>query len=118
MNDCFCDYDVAPDFYSKALRFARVKHRCSECGKGIVAGEPYEGVSGKWDGVFCTFKTCCRCIDLRNHIAAHVPCFCWAHGGLLEAVRDEVDFRWAEMCGSGLLFELGRLAVAIRRAPY
>ena len=114
--DCFCDYE-APAFYSKVEYSARKEHQCEECGKSIQAGERYERVTGKWDGRMDFFKTCSRCTALRDHLKAHVRCFCWAHGSLLENIRTEIDNLPAEAYGSGLLFELGRMAVAIKRAP-
>ena len=116
MTDCYCDYD-APEFYHRAERKARKSHRCAECGKAIQPGETYEKASGKWDGSFCQFKTCCRCTALREHIKAHVPCACLSHGNLLDDVRTEVENLPAAADGTGLYFEIGRLAVAIKRAP-
>lgn len=116
MSECFCDYDPAT-FYSRREPKARKLHQCEECGRAIQAGEQYEKVVGKWDGDVSTFKTCSRCTALRDHIKAHVPCFCWAHGNLLQDCRDEVSHLPAAADGTGLYFEIGRLAVAIRRAP-
>lgn len=118
MNDyCYCDPGETPAFYGKSTPKARASHKCTECGRLIAPGESYERVTGKWDGRLDTFKTCCRCVALRTHIQAHVPCFCWEHGNLLENFRDEVENLPAAAYGSGLLFEIGRLAVAIKRAP-
>ncbi len=114
---CFCDYEPA-EFYCKTDYTARKQHQCAECGRVIAAGQRYEKVVAKWDGSLSFFKTCSRCVALREHLAAHVSCFCWAHGNLLDDIREEVMHLPAEACGSGLLFELGRLAVVIRRAPY
>lgn len=114
--ECFCDYE-APAFYSKVEYSARKEHQCEECGRAIRTGERYERVSGKWDGRLDVFKTCCRCTALRDHLTAHVRCFCWAHSNLLDDIREEVHNLPPEAYGSGLLFELGRMAVAIRRAP-
>lgn len=118
MSDyCFCDYGESPDFYSKSEHKARKVHRCTECNRQISAGQTYEKVVGKWDGRLDVFKTCCRCTALRQHIQAHVPCFCWLHTSLLEDVRNEVENLPSDAYGSGLMFEIGRLAVAIKRAP-
>jgi hypothetical protein len=119
MNDdyaCSCDYEPA-EFYHKKDRKARKAHKCEECGSAIKPGQRYEHVFGKWDGRLDSFKTCERCIALRDHLAAHVRCFCWAHGNMLEDARNEVENLPHEAVGTGLLFELGRLAVAIKRAP-
>lgn len=115
-TECFCDYDPA-EFYSRQEPNARKPHKCEECGHAIQVGETYEKVAGKWGGDFLVFKTCSRCTALREHIKAHVPCFCWAHGNLLEDCRNEVEHLPIEAYGTGLLFELGRMAIAIKRAP-
>ena len=115
-SDCLCDYDP-PEFYHVATHTARQLHQCVECGRAIQPGQRYERVRAKWDGDISIVRTCGRCVALRQHIEAHVPCFCWAHHNLLEDARNEVQCLPAEAYGSGLLFEIGRLAVAIRRAP-
>lgn len=114
--ECFCDYEPA-EFYAKSEPKARKERRCCECGKAIQVGQRYEYVRGKWDGEMSFFKTCCRCVALRDHLQAHAKCFCWAHGNLLSDIRGTVEELPIEAVGSGLLFELGRLAVAIKRAP-
>lgn len=113
---CFCDYEPA-EFYHKETHKARLRHRCDECYSAISPGEAYERVRAKWDGQICTYKTCGRCVALREHLAAHLRCFCWAHGSLHEDIKGYVESLPTEANGSGLLFELGRMAVAIRRAP-
>lgn len=112
--DCSCDYEQ-PEFFVREKHKARLQHCCSECRRTISPGEEYERVRGKWDGDVLTFKMCCRCMSLRDHITAHVPCFCWPFSGLLEEARETVKYLPPEATGSGLLFELGRIAVAIRR---
>lgn len=115
-NECFCDYD-RPEFYSKTVYTARKEHRCAECGRAIRTGERYEKVVGKWDGRMDIFKTCSRCTALRDHLSAHIPCFCWSHGNLLDDIKTEIHYLPVEAEGTGLIFELGRMAVAIKRAP-
>lgn len=115
-RECFCDYEPA-EFYHQATHTARKVHRCAECARAIQPGERYERVRAKWDGTVDTVRTCCRCTALRDHLAAHVPCFCWAHHSLLDDIRNEIEALPAEAYGTGLFFELGRLAVAVKRAP-
>lgn len=115
-TECWCDFEPAA-FYCRTELKAVKEHTCTECGSAIQPGEKYERVAGKWDGSFSSFKTCPRCVALRDHIKAHVPCFCWAHGSLLDDARMEVENLPVAAYGSGLLFELGRMAVAIKRAP-
>ncbi len=90
MTDCWCDYDP-PEFSSRSYPKARKQHRCEECGKPINPGEQYECVAGKWDGYFSTFNTCPRCVDLRRWVTNSIPCFCWAHGNMLDDAREAVD---------------------------
>ena len=89
MADCYCDYD-GPSVWNSTEPVARVEHECYECRCTILPGEKYEYVWGIWDYPE-TFKTCPRCLALRKWVLAHVPCFCWSHGGLLEEARDTID---------------------------
>jgi hypothetical protein len=57
---CMTDYDP-PSVYSKQERIARVAHDCSECGRTILKGEPYQYVSGIWDGYASSHSTCSHC---------------------------------------------------------
>lgn len=115
--DCWCDYDPA-EFYSAEIRKARKAHRCEECCGEIRPGEPYEYVAGKWDGWVTTFKTCERCLDIRQWVKNNVPCFCWAHGNMLDDAREAVyaaaDRAPAETIGLRFGF-LRRKALAERR---
>lgn len=87
---CYCDYEP-PEAHSRSLRKARKAHRCDECFRSIAPGETYEYVWGKWEGDVSTFKTCPRCLKLREWLQAHVPCFCWAHGNLIEDASNTVE---------------------------
>jgi hypothetical protein len=90
--ECYCDYDP-PIFARAAKPVARAAHKCDECHRAIAAGEQYERVVGLWDrrdGV-TTFKTCPRCLALRDFVKAHVPCFCWAHGNTIEDCMNAVE---------------------------
>ncbi len=87
--NCACDYDP-PSFYSRDVRRARKQHKCFECGGAIFPGDKYEYVSGKWDW-FSEFHTCSRCSDLRTWVTNNLPCFCWAHGNMLEDAREAVE---------------------------
>lgn len=111
---CDCDYE-RPEFFRQAKHKAVKQHRCSECRSVILPGETYELNSGKWDGRFEAYKMCPRCAAVRDHIQAHVPCFCWAFGHLLQDVSYTLDGMLPSIRGSGLLFEIGRMVVAIRR---
>lgn len=112
-EECFCAYD-APDFYAKRLVRASKQHNCSECFHKIQPGERYEYAVGKWDGAFDRFKTCSRCLDMREYVKAHVPCLCWAHGNIIDDCYDAVDDYAHE--APGLKFGYWRRCVAILRA--
>lgn len=112
MDDCYCYYEPA-EFYHKEERRAKKDHRCSECGRTIEPSETYEYVRGKWNGDFDTFKTCPRCLALLEWVQAHVPCFCWEHGNLIEdAIETARDYA---NDAPGLLFGAYRRHVAISR---
>lgn len=113
MTACYCDYDP-PSWYSQRRRTAAKPHRCSECSLQINAGEQYEDVRGCWDGEIDRFKTCVRCLALREYVVAHVPCFCWSHGDMIEEALQTVEAFAHE--APGLTFGALRLAVAIRCA--
>lgn len=92
MSDCYCDVgDGYPDVYRKETRTARVQHRCYECGKAIKTGERYEYTASLFDGSWTIAKTCCRCLDVREYVTAHAPCFCWLHGSMLDEAREAAN---------------------------
>lgn len=84
--DCVCDYDP-PEFWNKAMRKAAKPHKCYECGGTIQRGETHEYVSGKWEGCFNDFRTCSRCVELREWLS-QFSCFCWAHGSMLDDAEE------------------------------
>lgn len=94
MNDitCVCDYGIdSPAVYDAQRPIARKQHTCSECGCPIEAGERYERVKtlyDRWD----TYRTCYRCLALRDHLEAVSCCFCWYHDNMLEDAANEIDF--------------------------
>lgn len=64
---CFCgDVDIYPEFIAEKIVKARKPHKCCECKDTIPVGTLYERVSGKWDGVCDTVKTCLTCMKIRN----------------------------------------------------
>ncbi len=109
---CYCDY--SPEFYRAIVRTARKEQRCAECGRCIRPGERYEYASGKVEGEMYDAKTCSHCLDLREWVRAHVPCFCFEHHNLEECVRDAIE-EYAHQA-PGLAFGAGRRMIAIRRA--
>lgn len=112
---CYCDYDM-PSFYSREVRRARKLHRCYECSGAIRAGEKYEYVTGKWDWI-SSYRTCSRCVDLRTWVTNNLPCFCWAHGNLIDDAREAVEdavWRAGEEV-KGIRFGLARRVLRIRK---
>lgn len=112
-NKCYCDYE-APEFYSAAMRVARKRHPCGECGHSIAAGERYEYVAAKSDGGMWTARTCSRCLAVREYVQTHVPCFCWLHHSMLDDADDTIREYRHELPGMGMAY--GRLRVAINRS--
>lgn len=66
-----------------------------------------------WDRVD-TFKTCSRCLALRDWVKAHVPCFCWHHDNMIEDAIETCDHYSPE--APGLLFGAYRRRILIERA--
>lgn len=68
---CHCVLSDPPSCFSKKTRRAKKEHWCCECRRLIKPGEHYEYASGVWDGNPDSFKTCERCVRLRDvHVAA------------------------------------------------
>ncbi len=113
--DCYCDDGEAPAVYEQSDHIARVQHKCTECNGTIFPHEPYERVSALYPTVdgWETFKTCIRCLALREFVAANVKCFCWLHHNMIEDAM-ECARGYAEP-GNGLLFGAYRRLVAINR---
>lgn len=60
------DYYDGPEFYSDAKPLARKEHKCCECNGTIAVGTRYFKASGKWDGVFETFRQCMPCHEIQQ----------------------------------------------------
>ena len=112
--DCFCDYDPAQFYRRVGIKVARKEFRCDECNHRIRPGDRYERVTAKWDFGIATFITCEHCVELRNWAQIYVPCFCWAHGNLLQDITDMVEQVRHDV--PGFFFEYGRRLIAARRA--
>lgn len=114
--DCYCDYDPA-DIYRASKPRARKRHKCEECGAPILPGEQYERVFGVWEGYASTHKTCARCFDLRQWVQNSIPCFCWAHGNMIEDAKvciDDVLYRAKDEV-RGVKFGFLRKLAAVER---
>ena len=91
MDGCYCDYGESPAVYAVKRHKARAGHACYECHGLIVPGETYERVAALYDGKWLTIKTCRRCLDVRDYVTAHAPCFCWLHGSMLDDARNTLE---------------------------
>lgn len=111
MFDCYCDYDPAEFYDATIVMHARKQHKCDECFKQIMIGHRYERVVGKWEGRVEVYKTCDRCLSLREWVMAHVPCACWAHGNMIDDVIEAARDFSSE--APGLLFGAYRRKIKI-----
>lgn len=86
------DYD-APTVQTSEWRRAAKAHRCAECRREIAKGSRYEWNSMLWEGEWSTWRECPRCVALGAALRRHITEFLavWELGGLLEAVRCELD---------------------------
>lgn len=110
--NCWCDYEM-PDVSRSARRTARKAYTCDECFSPILPGDQYENAWGVWEGESQTYRTCIRCLALRDWVQAHVPCFCWAYGNVIEDAIVTAEYYAHE--APGLLFGALRRQVLIAR---
>jgi hypothetical protein len=61
-----CDVDEGPEFYHESCHRAVKAHRCAACGEGVLAGERYVRIVGRWYGEFATYKQCLRCHEMMH----------------------------------------------------
>lgn len=59
-------HDCQPDVYRQELRRARKAYRCGECGDEIQAADLYEAFTALYEGVWATYRTCARCVNVRD----------------------------------------------------
>ena len=79
--------DRYPEVCGALIVKARKPQRCCECGDPIDPGDRYEIVSGKWEGVWSSFKTCLPCKEIREAFC----CEGWVYGSLWEDAEDFLD---------------------------
>jgi hypothetical protein len=111
MAECYCDDDDAWEFHRSKRPIATKNFKCSECSLTIHPGERYENVSGKANGKFDVFRTCCFCLAIRDLMETRIRCFCWAHEHMLEDCEEELEYHNPP----GLKFAIGRILVEKRR---
>ena len=91
MISCYCDDGPTPSIYDVRVYRAKKQHVCEECSRKIQKGELYERVFGVWEGRPEVFRSCEHCRDLRVWVSNSVPCFCPAHGGMDQQMREAVE---------------------------
>lgn len=98
--ECFCDFgDEAPDVQHRERSRASKTYRCYECCCSIGRGEVYERTASLYDGSWDVYRVCCRCLDARDYITAHAPCFCWLFGSMLEDAKSTLSQYGHESAG-------------------
>ena len=70
---------------------ARKTYRCYECSNAIAPGERYERTASLYDGRWDLARVCGRCLEARDYITAHAPCFCWLYGSMLDDAKDTLN---------------------------
>ena len=88
--DCFCDYD-SPEVYRSNMRKARKQYHCYECSAKILPGDVHEYHFGVMYGDSYDGRTCAKCVEIRNCVTGNIPCFCWAHGNMIEDAREAIN---------------------------
>lgn len=99
--ECSCsvsrDHGDWPSCYKEIIRTARKEHKCYECYRKILPGEQYEYVSGIWDGVPESYKTCIDCKRLRDVFFSD-----WTFGMIWEDILNSGVDDIPEKCISAL----------------
>lgn len=88
--DCYCDYET-PTIYRSDTRRAKKRYGCEECSGEIFPGEIHEYHFGMCDGNSYFGRTCIHCVEIRRWVTGNIPCFCWAHGNMMEDARNAID---------------------------
>jgi len=63
-----CDIAEPATTFWETTPTARKTYACCECGSEILPGEKYHKLTGVWDGVFATYKTCAVCQRVREAV--------------------------------------------------
>jgi DNA-directed RNA polymerase subunit RPC12/RpoP len=93
VSNCICiDVDDHGEFQKSRLQRARKSYKCTECGDEIALGRLYEYTWGVWDGRQSTYRTCARCVNVRDE---YFNCG-WYWGQLAEHFMDWHDFDYRD----------------------
>lgn len=115
--DCSCDYDP-PEVYSSRLVKARKEYRCYECDRKIAIGDTHEYVFGVSGGYPYQPRTCLHCVGIRQFVSINIPCFCWAHGNIIDDAKAAIEDAYYRAGDEvrGVMFGFLRLLVKARRS--
>ena len=59
----------------------------------------YERNALLYDGCWTVAKTCHLCVEAREYVTAHAPCFCWLHGSMLDDAEETINQYGHESAG-------------------
>jgi hypothetical protein len=92
--DCSIDYDYEPaKIYREEYPKAKKEYKCCECGENIKPGQKYQKVTGLWDDIWSTYKTCMPCVNIRDRYCPHGFYF----GFLREQISECLGFNYTEV---------------------
>lgn len=92
MTHCIVIDDGEPaDLSTIKLVKSRKEYACSECGDKIPKGALHEYAHGRWEGTWDTFRTCARCLNVRDEFFEG-----WYYGGMVECFREEHGFDYRD----------------------
>lgn len=86
---CRVDDSETPDVYCTDHRIARVGHKCGECRRGILAGEPYVHHTIIYDGFASSHDVCSHCNVLAEWIGRE--CGGTITGELIEDIEEHAQ---------------------------
>lgn len=92
-----CRIDGEPaDVYSVYKPIARKEHKCGECRRIILAGEPYERHSMVYDGTASDHAICSHCAVLTEWLA--IECGGTVTGEMIEDIEEHAhDYERADL---------------------
>lgn len=90
--DCsICNYDYEGfDYVNIVIRKARREHVCCECKEIIKVGSNYQYVHGVYDAHWYTYKTCQRCVTIRDDYCSSGFVYGWLYEQIGECLGYEV----------------------------
>ena len=67
---CSCEFDDFVEMYTQTTPVAHQDWKCSCCGCALPKGQRYVRDTYKFDGKFCSDKTCTSCAKIRDDFCA------------------------------------------------